>query len=59
MLTAARLVDAEEAARILRVPKSWVYKMAREGRIPCRRLGKYVRFDLRELLEWARSQRRT
>lgn len=40
-----RLIDAKELAEKLGVPTSWVYRAAREGRIPSIKLGKYVRFD--------------
>jgi excisionase family DNA binding protein len=36
------LLTADEVARILRVPKSWVYSHLSE--IPIIRLGRYVRF---------------
>lgn len=40
------LVDAKTMAKILDVPKSWIYQRTRPGaeRIPVVRLGKYVRF---------------
>lgn len=46
------LVDTAEAASILGVPESWLAARARNGEAPCRRLGKYVRFDLAELRAW-------
>ena len=36
------LLNAEEVAQILRVPKSWVYSHLHE--LPAIRLGRYVRF---------------
>ena len=39
------LLTAEQMAKRLSVPKSKVLTMAREGRIPSVRIGKYVRFD--------------
>jgi len=52
---AATLLDAPELARRLRVPESWVRNRTRartpaEERIPCIRLGRYVRF------EWASAR---
>jgi excisionase family DNA binding protein len=52
------LMRAEEAAEQLGVPKSWVLAEARADRIPHVRLGKYVRFDPRELEVWWRSRAR-
>lgn len=39
-------MTAPEIAARLGVPASWVYELARNGRIPVRRLGRYRRFDL-------------
>lgn len=46
------LVDTAAAADALGVPESWLAARARNGEAPCRRLGKYVRFDLVELRAW-------
>ncbi|MBK7252047.1 MAG: excisionase family DNA-binding protein [Gammaproteobacteria bacterium] len=40
------LVDAGTLARVLALPKSTVYELAKGGRIPCVRAGKHVRFDV-------------
>lgn len=34
----------------LKVPISWVYEQSRQGNIPTHRIGRYIRFDLREVL---------
>jgi excisionase family DNA binding protein len=52
----APLLDAEQAAELLNVPKSWVLAEARADRIPHVRLGKYVRFEADVLEEWWRSR---
>jgi predicted DNA-binding transcriptional regulator AlpA len=49
------LVDIDEAAAFLVVPKSWLYNRTRRNAVPLIRLKKYVRFDLAELEAWARS----
>ncbi len=54
----APLLDAEGAARLLSVPKTWVLAEARADRIPHVRLGRYVRFDETELVEWWQTRRR-
>jgi excisionase family DNA binding protein len=41
------LLDADELAQILRVPRSWVYSHLRE--LPVIRLGRYVRFRRSEV----------
>lgn len=52
------LLDAEQAAALLAIPKSWVLAEARADRIPHVRLGRYVRFDAAELEAWARERTR-
>jgi excisionase family DNA binding protein len=54
----APLLDADQAAELLNVPRRWIYTEARYDRIPHIRLGKYVRFDRDELLAWARARQR-
>jgi excisionase family DNA binding protein len=49
--TPTELLTPEELAEKLRIPVSWVYEQSRQNQIPTRRLGRYIRFDLREVLE--------
>ena len=44
------LLTAEELAVNLNVPLSWVYEQSRTGNIPTHRIGRYIRFDLSEVL---------
>ncbi len=50
------LVDVSEMARILSVPKSWLYQRTYLGTIPCRKIGKYVRFDPNEVLAFFKKK---
>jgi excisionase family DNA binding protein len=52
------LLDARQAGELLNVPPSWVLAEARADRIPHVRLGRYVRFDARELAGWWRARAR-
>ena len=45
------LLEAEELAARLKVPVTWVYEQSRQGGIPTHRIGRYIRFDLAEVLE--------
>jgi len=45
-----KLLTPEELADRLQVPRSWVYEQSRMGNIPTHRLGRYIRFDLHEVL---------
>ena len=53
----APLLDAAGAAELLNVPKSWIAAEARAERVPCVKLGRYVRFDPDELLAWVDTNR--
>ena len=49
----------DELADRLKVQKSWVYSRTREtgaAAMPRIRVGKYLRFDYRAVMEWLRSQ---
>jgi excisionase family DNA binding protein len=45
------LLGPEELAKRLKVPISWVYEQSRQNQIPTHRIGRYIRFDLAEVLE--------
>ncbi len=38
------LLDADDVAALLGIPVKTVRQFAREGRLPCRRIGRHVRF---------------
>jgi len=44
------LLTAEKLAERLKVPVSWVYEQSRQENIPTHRLGRYIRFNLHEVL---------
>ncbi len=46
----AELLTAEKLAERLKVPVSWVYEQSRQENIPTHRLGRYIRFNLHEVL---------
>ena len=52
------LVDVESLAAILGVPKSWIYQRTCRGQaaIPHIKLGKYVRFNVEEVLRFLSKQ---
>ena len=45
------LLTAEELAQRLKVPVSWVHEQSRLGNIPKHKLGRYIRFNLQEVIE--------
>ena len=51
------LLSPEELAERIKVPLSWVYEQSRQGKIPTHRIGRYIRFDLREVIESQKKDR--
>ena len=54
------LLTVQDAARFLKVSVSWVYEHVRPGaddRLPVVKLGKYLRFDRRDLRAYVDAKR--
>jgi excisionase family DNA binding protein len=51
------LLRADGAAELLAVRTSWVYEAVRDGRLPCVRVGRHVRFLRSDLERWVSDQR--
>ena len=54
-----KLLTVDELASCLKVHKSWLYNRSREtgpGAIPRIKVGKYLRFQLEDVLEWLGKQ---
>ncbi len=47
-----KVMNADEVSRWLRIPKSTLYKLCSEGRIPCAKIGKHWRFDRTVIETW-------
>lgn len=46
------VLTVEEAADLLKIPRSSIYKLAQEGRIPAQKVGRHWRFHRPTLLKW-------
>ena len=46
------LITPGEAAQLLRVRASWIYDAVRDGRLPCLRVGRHIRFTRPILEQW-------
>ena len=56
----ADLLTVQETAQFLKVSVSWIYEHVRpdaEDRLPVVKLGKYLRFDRRDLLAYIDAKR--
>lgn len=47
-----RLLTADEVAERWQVPKSQVYRLARDGKVPAVSIGRYYRFRLAAIETW-------
>ena len=57
-ISGKEIVTVGELAELLQVPRSWVYgqtRCAENSGFPLIRVGKYVRFNPLEVLDWLRS----
>lgn len=53
------LLTIDELSEIWKVKKSWIYSRTREtgpGSIPRIKVGKYLRFELDQVMDWLHSQ---
>jgi len=46
------IMTIEEVADYLKIPKSTVYKLAQEGKIPCQKVGRHWRFRKDTIDKW-------
>ena len=56
----SELFTVQEAAQFLKVPVSWIYEHVRaesHDRLPAVKIGKYLRFDARDLRAWLDAKR--
>lgn len=54
------MLEADEVAELLGVPRTFVYALARRGELPTVRVGeRYVRFRAEALAEWIAEQEST
>jgi hypothetical protein len=54
----SELVDADELQARTGIPATWWMAQARERRVPFRKLGRYVRFDVAEIMSCDAYKRR-
>jgi excisionase family DNA binding protein len=52
-----KLDDIGEIAKWTGLPVSWIYANAAAKKIPCYKLGKYVKFRRSEIAAWLEAQR--
>ncbi len=50
------LLNVDELAERLNVPKGWIYERTSRGDIPFIKVGKYVRFEWGTILDWLKDE---
>ena len=53
---AGEVLTIEELAAYLKISKSTLYKLVREGSLPCKKVGKHWRFHKNAIDEWLKGQ---
>ncbi|KUK57267.1 MAG: helix-turn-helix domain-containing protein [Thermodesulfobacteriota bacterium] len=46
------VLTIEELAAYLKIPKSTLYKLVREGKVPCQKVGRHWRFHKESIDHW-------
>jgi excisionase family DNA binding protein len=57
VITIGEVLDKKGAQEILKVGKSTLEKLMRQEDFPVHKIGKLVRFDKEELIEWLKKQK--
>ena len=52
------VLTIEELASYLKVPKSTLYKLVREGKVPCQKIGRHWRFRKGAIDNWLEESRK-
>ena len=50
------VLTIEELAVYLKIPKSTLYKLVREGKVPSQKVGRHLRFHREVIDEWLKRQ---
>ena len=50
------VLTIDELAVYLKIPKSTLYKLVREGSVPCQKVGKHWRFHRGAIDDWLRQR---
>ncbi len=50
------VLNISEVSNWLRIPKTSLYKLCGEGKIPCAKIGRHWRFDRQTIESWFKDQ---
>lgn len=51
------VLTIEELSIYLKIPKSTLYKIVREGKVPCQKIGRHWRFQRNAIDAWLKEHR--
>ena len=51
------VLTIEELSEYLKIPKSTLYKLVREGQVPCQKVGRHWRFRKEAIDSWLEENR--
>jgi len=51
------VLTIEELSVYLKIPKSTLYKLVREGKVPCQKIGRHWRFHKDSIDRWLNEKR--
>ena len=54
--TSDNILTIQELSSYLKIPKSTLYKLTREGKIPFQKVGRHLRFHREAIDEWVKGQ---
>ncbi|MBI1826043.1 MAG: helix-turn-helix domain-containing protein [Planctomycetes bacterium] len=52
----ATILTADEVAKWLRIPRSSLYKLCQDGKVPATKIGRHWRFDRATVDAWLRDR---
>ena len=50
------VMTVDDVAQYLRIPRSSIYALAQQGRIPCRKVGRHWRFHREAIDRWLHNE---
>ena len=53
----SEILTAEDLCKYLKIPRSTLYKLARDRQIPAFRVGRHWRFEKERIERWVKRQR--
>jgi excisionase family DNA binding protein len=56
-MAVVNLLNVEELSELFSIPRENIYRLIKAGELPYLRIGKRIRFDESEIVEWLKSKK--